>query len=192
MEKYYISTGMYERYKQLSKSGPKEIKKIEEFKEYLEKNYIYEVAVFDSYITGHHVCSYQRTEFSKKKYFGYSYDKISLGESCYAKIPEVFCCSDNWEKVNHETCEKKELIEILDYRIENFNKDISALKSLLKIVTVIDVPLLEPTMELSDYDISLLKELEIKEIEPIAPKGNPYAGESWKDKKHKFKGGKRK
>ena len=67
-KKYYISTGMYERYKQLSISGPKEIKKIEEFKEYLENNYIYEVAVFDPYITGQHVFSYQRTEFSKKKY----------------------------------------------------------------------------------------------------------------------------
>lgn len=194
MEKYYISTEMYEKYNQLIESGQEAVKKIEEFKDFLKKNYIYEVELSGYHCQGFYASfiRYQRTEFSKKKYFGFLCKNISLGELCYAKIPCIIEDHLIQEEFDYGIWKKEELIEDLRIVIEDYNKDIDLLKFLLKNATIIDIPLTEPTAILSEKEKKLLKKLDVKEQEPIKPKGNPYSCESWKDRKHKFKGGKRK
>lgn len=106
---------------------------------------------------------YKRTAFSKTKYFAI-YRELSL----LGYIPKVI----KYEKIEtgkYDCGYKYEVGEII-HALETY---ICALK--LQLVQ-------------SEKIVPLHLE---KEIEPIAPKGNPYAGENWKDKKHKFKGGKR-
>jgi hypothetical protein len=115
----------------------------------------------------------RRTEFSKIKYITvYSIPMTSFGLYLpfHASKEDFEYDDEEYVEVNHREITYEEFITKLEKYISS----------------------LEEIIDINKHYYNNLKAIEVPEIEPIAPKGNPYAGESWKDKKHKFKGGKRK
>lgn len=159
MKRYYISFGMCERYNWLLESGPKEIKKIENFRDYIKNNHIYKIKLY--ICEAGYFYAYQQSEFSKEKYFSYIIDEISLGEGYSAIIPEVF----ESENFSYSIDNKEFIIEQLDKHISRMNSDIKKLENLLKNVIILPIPLIEPTIELSDEEEALLKESDNLEVE---------------------------
>ena len=115
----------------------------------------------------------RRREFSKIKYitvYLMPMTSFALYLPFHASKEDFEYDDEEYYEVNHKEITYEEFIA-------NLERDISSLEEII---------------DINKHYYNNFKAIEVPEVEPITPKGNPYAGESWKDKKHKFKGGKRK
>lgn len=144
---------------------------------YKKNNYEYvQVRNFESVNEKRKIIQYiiRRTEFSKTKY-------ITLYTMPMTRTLLFLPYNVNEEKFEYEYYET--FLET-EYEDITYEEMINILQGIISF--------LEYIIEYNKQFYNNLTTVETTEIEPVKPKGNPYSCESWKDRKHKFKGGKRK
>ena len=153
----------------------KYIEEIDRLIEYFINTYHYSIEYYFEDEFEPYFFRIQRSEFSRQKYFYFnviytitgpftmlhSFKYKELKDEDFSTMP-MFIHIDN-----------DELINILE-KLKRINMD--TINEITEIIS-------------REMQIAKDYEIEVAEPEPIKPKGNPFAGETWKDRKHKFKGG---